>query len=451
LSDAITQFRTHRKFSEAIDIARSLPPLLDETESLLLEGATYRDWAEETIRANTNVAGDISREASETARRYFRIAGEAFQAAATLDFEKPRYLTSLWAAIEAFQKGRQFTRSIELLEPYLRYEERERRPRGLVAYGRALMADDRLKEAAATLAECVMDNPRDPLRYDARLLAAQVNAELGNAEIADQMLQGNLLDEDLTPQSPAWQESLFMIGDLALREALKKDQLAVNAPAEKQLELLRDNQSQMKKAARFLNEAIERYPLTEASHRAAYDLARIHRLLSKLPRRESEHSEAADAAKRTFRAQADAALEMARDRFATTAELLIEQDENAKLSDASKLILRNCLIAEADVLLELRDFEQAMVAYREISIRYMNQPAALEALLGQSRCLNELGRDLEAQGVLRQALAVLERIPTELDNSFETITRYDRAGWQRLLSWMIDRQNNNSTLTGTDA
>ncbi len=447
LGEAIEQLRRAGEFQPAIDVARSLPPLFDASESLLQEAASYTQWAEATLRDSTNAAGDLSRAAASQARSYFRASGDAYSAAATLDFDTPRYLDTLWSAIDAYQKGRHFARSVELLQPYLRYEQRSRQPRGMVAIGRALLAENDAANAIKTLNDCVMEFPRDPLRYDARLLAALAYSDLGNLDAAIGLLTDNLQDGDLTPQSPAWRDSLFTLGDVTFNRAFAADLEVKQARPETRLTLLRENQPRIKMAIRYLNESVERYWPSEQAQRAAYQRTCAHRLAANLPRAEAMSPDIPDAATRTYRAQADSELELARDGFESLSKFLLAADEESQLPDVRQSLLRNCLLGEADVLRSLKRIDEAIVAYRAISIRFMNEPAALEALLGQARCAKDLGQQRESEGLVRQAAIVLERIPQELDDQFAATTRYDRAGWKKWLTWMTNRfdtANNNA-------
>jgi hypothetical protein len=56
--------------------------------------------------------------------------------------------------------------------------------------------------------------------------------------------------------------------------------------------------------------------------------------------------------------------------------------------------------------------------------------------------MRDMGRSDEADMLIRQASVVLSRIPQEWNGRFEETTRYDRKGWQELLTWMNMRINN---------
>jgi tetratricopeptide (TPR) repeat protein len=452
LTDALDQLRQKGEYQQAIDVARSLAPVLDASEALTQEGIGFSEWAVATIAKGTNPGGEVSRTASTLARSRYRAAGEAFAQAATHLFNTEEYLTTQWAAIDAYQKGRHFGHSVRLLEPYLRYEEHRRQPRGLVAYGRALLAEDQPEKAIEILSACILEFPRDPLRYDARLLAALASAENGEFDTARTLLTLNLQDGELTPESPAWRDSLLTLGELLYERCYRNHLLAEKAAPQKRYELLRDNQPIIEEAVRYLEQAVERYwliPRAESAayfpraESAAYLAARAHVLSSHWPRVQSTSPEILDAAKRTLRTQADQELQTALDGYRELRKHLSYREEEQRLTEREQSILRNCLFSEADVLREMNQLEDAAAAYQAVELRYINEPPALEAILGRVSCAKKLGRKKEADMLIRQANAVLQRIPDEWNGRFEDTTRYDRRGWEDLLTWMSERIENN--------
>jgi hypothetical protein len=58
----------------------------------------------------------------------------------------------------------------------------------------------------------------------------------------------------------------------------------------------------------------------------------------------------------------------------------------------------------------------------------------LDAFTQISYCYRRLNKPREAQGTVRQAMLVLQRI--KADAPFEETTVYSRRQWQELLDWM---------------
>ncbi|WP_197171052.1 tetratricopeptide repeat protein [Novipirellula aureliae] len=433
---ALETVRLHGDYEAAIDMSRTLTPVFIPSEALMQEGMAYQDWALRTLEEGTTNGGDVSPTASKLARQRFRAAGDAFARAAELDFDTERYLQTQWSAIDAYQQGRHFERSIRLLRPYLRYEERRRQPRGLVAFGRALLADNKAAEAIESLETCVAEYERDPLRYDARLLLAMAYGEQGNLPMARQYLIDNLQDGELTPQSPAWRDSLFTLAELLYQKAYENHLKAEHADPAERMELLKNNQAILVAAIRRLDEAAERYWPLRRAESAAYLAARSHVLAAEWPRLESKMPDILDAARRSLRNRVNTELELALDGFRNLKDKLLIREDERTLADDSTAMLRNCFLSEADTLKELEQYEEAATAYRTVALRYMNEPPALEAILGQISCARALGRSHEADLMIRQAEVVLQRIPRSFNDQFAKTTRYDRQGWEQLIAWM---------------
>lgn len=442
LREAIAQLRQNGEYEFAIDAARTLPPVFARSEALIQEAYGFQQWADATIEGGTDISGEVARSAAKLARSRYRAAGDAFAEAAQIQFDSIQYLPTLWSAITAYQQGRHFSRSIELLEPYLRYESRARQPRGLVAYGRALLAVGEPERAIDSLTSCIVEFPRDPLRYDARLLAAMAHADLGDLDGARRLLTDNLQDGELTPQSAAWRESLLTLGELLYQRGYENHLKAEHASGQERLDLLRENQPILDEAIRRLDEAVTRYWPQPRAQSAAYLAARSHVLAAEWPRVEMQSPDILDAAKRALRVRIDSELTTALDGFRSLRKHLEREEEEHRLPQKEQAMLRNCFLAEADTLREMNRPEQAADTYRSISLRYMNEPPALEAILGQARCARELGNDQEAELLIRRANVVLQRIPNEWNGRFESVTRFDRAGWERLLTWMTGRLDN---------
>ncbi len=97
-----------------------------------------------------------------------------------------------------------------------------------------------------------------------------------------------------------------------------------------------------------------------------------------------------DAARRSLGTQADQELQTALRGFTDLRKHLSSREEESRLPEKEQKMHRNCFMAEADVLREMEQWEDAAAAYRAVELRYMNEPPALEAILGRASCLKEL-------------------------------------------------------------
>jgi len=259
------------------------------------------------------------------------------------------------------------------------------------------------------------------------------------------LLDENLTEGELTPKSVVWRDSLFTLGEMMFRQCNETHlKWGIGDPTldpskPRSTVELRERQPLLEEAILKLNEAHVRYsPDPQAKH-AYYLNALAHKLAAVWPKLESESADALDAAKRQLRIQAEQHLSAALTGFANIRSDLLAREEEKPLIASQEAMLRNSYIAEADTLFQLGQFDEAGEAFRSISLRYMNSPPALEAMMGQARCLRQLNRQREARLVIRQAAIVLARIPPESDPQFLATTRYDRNRWKELLTWLDAR------------
>ncbi|MEM9368054.1 MAG: hypothetical protein AAGD07_18835 [Planctomycetota bacterium] len=452
LTESLLQLRRLEAFEHAVETARALSPIFGVAESSLQEARAFRDWGDATLANGRGAGQEISREAAALARRHYRQAGDAYKVAANERFTTDQYLPTLWSAIDAFQRGRDFAQSISLLKSYLQYEERGRQPRGLVAYGRALLAEGRPDEAMDALQTCIVEFERDPLRYDARLLAAQAAIDDDRVEQARLWLIDNLNDGELTPQSPTWRDSLFTLAEMLFQSSETKILEAEKQSPEVYAQTLVEVRDNLNESIRRLGEAVQRYDTTQRAQMAAYQLAHAHLLATRGPELTLNQEENVESIQRDLRRRVASHKAEALRRFETLVNFLSELARDEELSDRQTAILRNAMLDRADLLKELGRIAEAEAAYRALGVRFMNEPPALEALLGQSRMARTLGRQREADLLIRQASMVLDRIGPQWDSRFSEVTRYDRAGWRRYLDWMIQRLDASATrLTNTNA
>ncbi|TWT91866.1 hypothetical protein Pla100_49040 [Neorhodopirellula pilleata] len=441
IKNVLARLRGAGEYQSTVEIADAVTSLFGVDAASTEKAIAYRDWGDATLKDGRGPGGETSREAFEVARSKYREAGDAFSIAANEEFNTENYVKTLWSAIDAYQRGRHFSKSIVLLEKYLRYEDRMRQPQGLVAHGRALLAEGQPVAAMKSLQTCIVEFERDPMRYEARLLAAQAAADTKDNEQAKTLLLENLSDGKLTPQSPIWRDSLHTLGELLYAESdmaiMQTDELKL---AER-IDSMRVIEPKLTEALRRLNEAVERYWPSPRAQTNRYLFARGQLLAARLPEAEMQVDSLLDSAKRDFRQKSNRYRQAALDQFTALIRFLDSEERDGDLSEKQQSILRNSLLGQADTLKTMQRYVEAADAYRDMSLRYINEPPALEALLGQARMARLLGRDREADLLLAQAEDVLERIPETWDNRFEEMTRFDRDGWKRYLVWVNKRND----------
>ncbi|QDS86750.1 hypothetical protein EC9_09240 [Rosistilla ulvae] len=441
----VESLRQQERFETAIDVTHELRPIFEQADSLRMEGASYAAWGEALLAQNLRPDATADRAMIERSKELHALAGKAYAKAAELWFTSPQYPDFLWDAIQQYDLAHLYEPCLDLLEPYLKYQQRDQLPRGLILQAKAQLALREFASAMRTCETCIAEFPRDSLAYKARILAAQAARELGDASTAQAFLEANLHDGLLAPDSRAWRDSLLALGELLYSEAVtthyalttpKPNQ--ATPPIAEQAPLFRKNQDVFNAAIRRLEEANTRYAGMREARRAVYLAAQAHRYAAHWPKLRAEMADTLDSSRREQNLIHSNHLAAAAQTFRQLRSDLNSVNDDGALTDMEQAMLRNCYLGEADALFGLQKFEDAITSYSATINRFINEPIALEAMVQQSRCFDALDRQSDVQRILKQAQQILDRIPPEYDDLFAQTTRYDRAGWSQYLQWMLN-------------
>jgi tetratricopeptide (TPR) repeat protein len=369
------------------------------------------------------------------------LAGEKFEELARLELRSSEYPEILWSAAESYRQANDLRKANSFLTEYIRFEDRVKRARGFVALGRNHVHAGEWSQALEPLDRCLVEYPTNPVSYEARLLAARAKNELGQMDDAIELLESNLSDFQLDPQSSVWQDSLFELGQTMFQ---KGDQLSLlvnesQAPAEDPsvIEKLQSSHTDFLKAIQRLNEAVSRYPEDPRYYDTRYLLAKSYGLAAQLPEYIlKSNPNLIDTARREQSQLRRQLLEKSLEAFRGLHQTINSQAESGSPPETTLAIVRNCYFGEADMLFELGRFEEAILAYRNAASRFLNQPESLEALVQLAVCHRKLGREFEAKKALAQAEQVLRRIPADYDARFVSSTRANRQEWGDLIGWL---------------
>lgn len=426
------EMRKKSEYERAIQLAQQLTIAFTPAYSLRLQAATYIDWANK-VQAETKT--EHNQLASEAVPLYIK-AGDTLERLATVELRSKDYLDIVWSSAECYQKANQIEPANRMLKTYLQYETRTRQPRALIAIGKNYIAAGRWKDSLDPLERCLEYYPNNPSSYEVRLLLARANTELENLDKAIDLLSANLWDYDLSPESPIWKDSSIELGNLVFqRGRLLLAQLKAKPPKNwsEYSASLQKSHSDLLRGIEQLGEAVQRYPNDSRYYFTRYQLADSYRLAAEMPKLISVNQDITDSDRRQQNQQWRRLMEESVNQFHS----LLTAIQSAKETDSlAPAILRNCYFGEADALVALGRYDEAIPAYRGAASYYVNQPEALEALVEVAACHRKMGRDKEAQKALRQAEQVLQRIPPELDGKFISSTRGDRKHWQEKLAWM---------------
>jgi tetratricopeptide (TPR) repeat protein len=426
-----------RKHELALELADQFMLAFPPNHALRLQATILTNWGS----AIESEIGLGMSSAKEVMTNMFARAAEKYEELAALEMRSRDYLNIVWSAAENYQKSGKLNAAGRMLERYLLYESRSKRPRGLLALGKNFMALGNWQAALEPLQKCLEEYPTSPTSYEARFLAARVHAELNELEAAIDLLSSNLWDFELHPESPIWRDSFIELGNLIFELGSQLLAEAKRNPSKDWTEnesKLQVSHAELSRAIDQLSESVQRYPNDPRFHQTRYLLARSYQLASELPRQtERSNSALSEPTKRQLKQKRDQLLEKAAGEYHQLhRSIAAQRSENS--NSLSPSILRSAFFGEADVLFDLERYEEAIEAYRNAAGYYTNQPESLEALAQMAECYRRLGREADAQKTVRQAELVLERIPEERDEAFVAYTRGDRQHWRKVLGWLKD-------------
>jgi tetratricopeptide (TPR) repeat protein len=246
----------------------------------------------------------------------------------------------------------------------------------------------------------------EPAYYEARVLAAKACIEKGDTANAESLLQANLEDNNLTPRSVEWRDSLFGLGSLLVVVGRYQD------------------------AIQRLEEFVARYPDSPQALEARYLTAQAYQHLGQQLQQKLADDKI-EMLRIAHEKQMQQNLTAAIERYQQLQSLLGDHAEQSELNKADKAILRNSRFAVAASLFDLGRYDEAARTYSNIASLYRNDPEVLDAFVQLAACYRRLNQPAESQGALAQAKAALQRMHKDAD--FQLTTNHSRQEWGQLL------------------
>lgn len=426
-----------KNFAEAIELARSMTPLLSDRQAKEHEARARQAWAE-TIDAESRAARWSDRQAlREALFRRWRESAAAYAELAELQKTVDEYPDTLWISAEHFARGHDYGNAASQLNAFLETRPKRLVPLALVRRGRALRDLDRHEEALALFGQVIRQHPTDPAVFEARYLAGACSLELGRSDNAEAIWRGLLTSSELTPDAQQWRQSLFDLGRLlyhsACRMAGKAQASAASDstldPASKAPE---EAYRRWDEAAQRFDEFVRRYPTDPNVDEARFLLAESlqygagqHR--EKLRTAETENS------RQELRRQLQSQLEQAIDHLQTLRTGLLEKSESGDIDPLRRRMLRNTYFEIAGAWYALEQYDKAVIAYSGAANRYPQDPHVLLAYLQMAQCYERLGKAVEARSMLQQARVIFSGMPQSTFDSRDS--GLSRDEWNQWLAW----------------
>ena len=457
LRDALQDYLDANEYAAALELCHRGEKILAADVRIEVEANAHRAWGDSLLlEAETGPRHDSQKEIE--ARRHFRQAGEAFSQLTAFRFTAPSFTDCLWNSGECYLLGQNFDAAIVMLRQFLEHAPLPKRPQGLVGLGEARLSLGRHHEALQSLEECIVLHPKHPETYKARLLASQAYQELAQrrpaadapdtaaqraAAIAKakQLLRDNLgINDELAPSSEPFRKTKFAYGMLLYREGINVETSPAGVAAtedeqrKQELATLSAANTLFQEAIVELGEAVTRYPDAPEATLAQFQLAEAYRHAAKLPEANLKW-EQTSRGRTAMKQDRETLITNAADTLALLQKRLEEAQGTDALSNVEVAVLRNTRFMYPDTLYALGKYEQAIEAYTAAIHRYKDGPESLDALVQIAICQRRLDAPDDARTTLQQAKVMLNRLK-DSNMTFEKTTRYSRAEWDSLITWL---------------
>jgi tetratricopeptide (TPR) repeat protein len=429
------------KYDVAIRLAEAMSPSFSRSRSLQLKGEAQIAWANQLLKSAENRQEQEQLELQKQARQKFRDAGHTYYRLSAERMATPYFPTDVWTSADSFLRGNDFEHAAEMFYKYLEHDVSKTRARALTGLGDALRALERNDEAIEAYTDCVVQFPKDPMTYYARLQVARVLIDKGDLKNARLRLLENLQDDQLTPDSIEWQESLFTLGKLQYQHGnhlnVESRSMEVDPGSPEtlkaRLKVLEKSHAAFRQAIDRLSEAVDRYPKSPHLIDAHYLIGQAYRHAARLPEARME-TVTIETTRIALNKERQTLLAAALREFEVLQQMLRDRQVRLPLSRVELGILRNCYFLGGSILYDMGQYENSIQAYSTATNRYQQHPTSIETFVQISSCYRRLNRPREARRTVEQAKVVLNRIDDRAD--FNGTTRYSHEEWQRFLDWL---------------
>lgn len=408
---AHSRFLEQDRYGSAMRLLGWSGHVLGETEKIALGADTLERWGEFQIDLAGSKQID-SRKALKEGRKHLRAAGMAYERLAEARYATRQFTDDLWKSAESFSRGQGYADTIRVLNRYLRGEPIQRNALALLKLGEAHLARGEDEAAISAFQECLEFHANDASSFEARVECAKAYRGIGDLAEAEALLRYNLKRTALTPESPEWRESSFLLG-LLLSESERHDEAIVEL--EEAIERYRKEP--------FINDDAVRLQVRTARYRVATS----HREAAMKPLerlKEAKTINDEEIAREAANKHLEASLKMFR-------EVQGEITKSQARDELDRVTQRNCYVLSGDVLFKLGRYAEAHESFSNISTLYQKEPYMLEALVHIYHCWRRQKDYPKARGVIRQAQLLLEQLPPDAD--FASSTNLTRTEWDRLL------------------
>ena len=380
--------------------------LLAQEETAKREGqeSSIDKKDEEWVRQQQKL---ISTHFDQAAEQFLRVSQLAVD-------EDELYGQSLWQAALCFDKAGNAEKAIETWERFVDQREGKTRwPRALFYLAQAHQSLGHYDEAITYYRTLLHRHPHSPAAFDsivplARCYLAEEPVQWDKAE---ELLLSVLNNRALTPEAPYFRQALFELGELYFH-----------------------NQNYPQAITRLI-EAIDRYPKEPGLGKYLFLVGDSYRqsglkLDDTLDKLSEDPADTVSREKTSNRKRQH--LKKALEYFSMAVDFYEHVPEDRR-NQLDNLYLRHSWIYRGDCLFDLGMYQQAVLLYEEVALRYQLTPTALMAFIQIVNCHVKMNNPVEAASANRRAIWQLTKMTDAAltDNPIAL----SRKEWQQWFHW----------------
>jgi tetratricopeptide (TPR) repeat protein len=383
-------FHEAKEHEPAYRLARLYARLAVPPAGVIAVGEAAEAWAR-ALRdeARRPGAGEAGRRAEEASRQRFKEAGEAFAAVADALAKQADEARWLWRSTDAYWQGQEVRRAVAVLERFVQMiapPEQIGEAWYRIAQARRDARDEEGRDKAYQ--KCL--EYTGPAAYEARYELALLQADQGKVESAKEALQQNLKELQGQPEVPAYERSLYALGELLYR-----------------------NREYLLASTR-LQQALEKNPANQQAVSARLHLAESYRQLGLQEFQNLSTSVTqSDQARAHHRSEYRRWLEWAAAEYQKIQDGLGPRGAAGPLSPAGERLLVQARFCLAECRANLEQYLEAVKLYQDLALQYKGRVEEVLALRGQFFCYAELKQADYAREVLHLAGTLLEQLSEE--------------------------------------
>ena len=444
------------RFENAIELSRSMYPLISNQRALQFLAIARQQWAEHIAKSLPTTPFRLRADLKKNLLEKWKQSGRAYSRLANAMASTNRYREMLWIAADHYRKGHDFEKSLEHYTRFINSNPKRRLAEALVKRGEVLIDLDRLDRAIEHFQKVIATYKTDPAYFKALYLLGLCYKEKNEPEKAESIWRNILTSPLLEPTAQEWKNALFALSQFIFNQtsseqALLDPQYQKNKSADYEARFLKLHRRWNDTVQQF-QEFLKRYPQESRRNEARFMLAKSLHYGTKYLQFKLSQAETANRRQELEREIIDKLIQ-ARDEFRSLQKSLLDSKDQKLFSREEQLYLIDCYFDIAHTIYDLAafssDYERAIIAYNSAVNRYPQDPRVLLSYLQIADCNLKLSKIAEARSVLVQARVILRQFPDSVFDSPNT--NFSRKDWESWIDLFLKFNLDNSQAFDADS